>query len=197
MVLRLLPLAGQALDLSLRLTSDLRAAENVGEMLTAIEASRRIDEIALREITEPIMRIEFDNVSFRYSHDTPLVLDCFSTSFVRGKSYAVTGPSGAGKSSLVDLLLKFYTPQSGAIRVNGHDISEIATSSIRSRIVLAEQTTRLFYDTVLHNVAFGRAGARVEVEEALRVAGGVRTRAAELLHVSYRSFRHYADKYNL
>jgi ABC-type multidrug transport system fused ATPase/permease subunit len=171
MVLRLMPLASQALDLSLRLTSDLRAAENVGEMLAAIETSRRTQEISLSEITEPIVRIEFDNVSFRYSHDTPLVLDRFSVSFVQGRSYAVTGPSGVGKSSLVDLLLKFYTPQSGAIRVNGRDISEIATSSIRGRVVLAEQATRLFYDTVLHNVAFGRAGERAEVEEVLRVVG--------------------------
>ena len=171
MVLRLMPLASQALDLGLRLTSDLRAAENVGEMLAAIETSRRTNEIPLRGIDEPIVRIEFDNVSFRYSDDTPLVFDRFSASFVRGRSYAVAGPSGVGKSSLVDLLLKFYAPQSGAIRVNGHDISEMSTSSLRSRIALAEQATRLFYDTVLHNVAFGRPAERAKIEKVLRAVG--------------------------
>ena len=100
-----------------------------------------------------------------------MVLDNYSKTFEAGKSYAITGPSGVGKSSLVDLLLKFYTPQSGEIRINGMDIAPISSTWIRERVVLAEQTTRLFFDTVLRNVIFGRNAERQDALSALHTVG--------------------------
>ena len=171
MVLRLLPLAGQALDLVLKLTSDLRSAESVSDMLSAVENSMRAEAQLLYPSGRNITSVEFDQVTFRYSDDTPMVLDNYSKTFEAGKSYAITGPSGVGKSSLVDLLLKFYTPQSGEIRINGMDIAPISSTWIRERVVLAEQTTRLFFDTVLRNVIFGRNAERQDALSALHTVG--------------------------
>ena len=171
MVLRLLPLAGQALDLVLKLTSDLRAAENLSDMLSAVEESKYAEAKFAPPRDEAIKTITFDSVTFRYSDDTPLVLDKYSMTFEAGKSYAITGPSGVGKSSLIDLLLKFYSPQGGTIRVNGRDIAPLSSTWIREHVALAEQTTRLFFDTVIRNVIFGREASRDEAGSALRVVG--------------------------
>ena len=171
MVMRLMPLAGQVLEAMLRLTSDLRATSNISEMLRSIRDNRLPARDKLVELGGPVRRIEFDRVGFRYSDDTPLVLNQTSIVFEAGKSYAITGPSGSGKSSLVDLLLKFYEPQSGVIRINGRDISEIAAASVRRHIVLVEQSTRVFYDTVLENVRFGREASAQQVQAALRSVG--------------------------
>jgi ABC-type multidrug transport system fused ATPase/permease subunit len=131
MVLRLLPLATQTLDTAMRLASDLKAAENISEMLEAVKTAHIADANRLPPYKEPIRSIEFDKVTFRYSRDTPHVLQEFSTRFVAGKSYAISGPSGAGKSTIVDLLLKFYAPDGGIIRVNDRDIQSPSPEDLR------------------------------------------------------------------
>lgn len=171
MVMRLLPIAGQALEAMLRLASDLRATTNVSEMLEAITVADAGNSVEIDLPGAPIQKITFDNVSFRYSDDTPMVLEHYSTSFERGRSYAITGPSGSGKSSLVDLLLKFYEPQGGHIRIDGQDLSRFSSFSLRSRVVLVEQTTRVFYDTIAQNVRFGRDGTLAQVAHALESVG--------------------------
>jgi len=171
MVLRLLPLAGQTLDVAMRLTADLKAAENISEMLEVVKSAATLKASPLLNLEEPITHIAFDNVSFRYSEDTLPVLDRFSVAFEAGKSYAITGPSGSGKSSVVDLLLKFFQPQSGTILVNGRNVATLSDTSLRQRIVLAEQAVRIFYDTVQHNILFGRDGAPVDVLDALETVG--------------------------
>jgi ABC-type bacteriocin/lantibiotic exporter with double-glycine peptidase domain len=171
MVLRLLPVAGLALDGGLKLTSDLKAAENISEMLAAVQTHAENAHGPLPDLQESISKIDFVDVSFRFSSDAAPVLNHFSTSFRAGRSYAVTGPSGSGKSTLIDLLLKFYPPDSGVIRINGCDIAELSAASLRERMVLVEQTTRVFYDTVLQNVLLGRQGSAAQSEQALRLAG--------------------------
>jgi ABC-type bacteriocin/lantibiotic exporter with double-glycine peptidase domain len=171
MVLRVLPLAGQLLDFGMRLLSDLRAAENIGTMLAAVEASETRALLDPATLPPVIRSIEFDNVCFRYSPDTPPVLRHFCQTFQAGKSYAIVGPSGIGKSSMIDLLLKFYEPDAGTIRINAADAADLPSAWIRGHVVLAEQTTRLFYDTVLHNVTFGRKASRETVGEALKLVG--------------------------
>lgn len=173
MVLRVLPLAGQLLDYGMRLLADLKAAENVGLVLDAIQedTDRQQRTAHILPARATIERIDFDHVTFRYTDDTPLILNNFTYSFLAGRSYAIVGPSGIGKSSLIDLFLKFYAPSSGAIRINGIDISDLPSSWIRARVAFAEQTTRLFYDTVLRNVLFGREVDRDAGMAALRVVG--------------------------
>jgi ABC-type bacteriocin/lantibiotic exporter with double-glycine peptidase domain len=171
MVLRLLPLAGQTLDIAMRLTADLKAAENITEMLDVVKSAAARNASPLPDLHETITNIKFENVSFRYSPDTPQVLENFSMTFEAGKSYAITGPSGSGKSSLVDLLLKFFQPQSGAISINGRNIASISDLSLRRRILLSEQATRIFYDTVQHNVLFGRDAPPESASSALDMVG--------------------------
>ena len=71
----------------------------------------------------------------------------------------------------MDLLLKFYSPDGGAIRVNGHDIGKLSTDSLRRHMILAEQAVRIFYGTVLENVQFDDPAARERAESALQLVG--------------------------
>jgi ABC-type bacteriocin/lantibiotic exporter with double-glycine peptidase domain len=171
MVMRLLPLATQALDTAMRLIADLKAAENVSEMLEAVKAA----DIAERDepvmLKGPIKQIEFRNVCFRYDAALTPVLHHFSIILTAGKSYAISGPSGAGKSTIADLLLKFYQPQTGTILVNGTDIQTISHASLRRHIVLAEQTIRIFFDTIARNVQFGYDAPSREISDALDAVG--------------------------
>jgi ABC-type multidrug transport system fused ATPase/permease subunit len=171
MVLRLLPLAAQALDIIQRLASDLKVAETISELLRAVRSARSAEANPLPALSEPIRSIEFDHVSFRYGAATPKVLDKFRAQFAAGKSYAISGPSGAGKSTIVDLLLKFYAPQAGVIRVNGKDIQALSAESLRKRVMLAEQAVRIFYDTIEHNIQFGRNATSQDVLRSLDMVG--------------------------
>lgn len=170
MVLRLLPLTNQALDVAMRLAADLKAAESVSEMLEAVKSHDRTDGRGRKELSEPIRSIEFEHVSFRYDPSLPMVLEDFSAVFEAGKCYAICGPSGSGKSTIVDLLLKFYPAQEGTIRVNGQSIDGFSDMTLRRRIVLAEQTVRIFFDSIASNVRFGEDN-RPDVAEPLELVG--------------------------
>jgi ABC-type bacteriocin/lantibiotic exporter with double-glycine peptidase domain len=175
--LRLLPIASQGLENALRLASNLKAGQSIAEMLKAVETAEQHDSLARFPADEKVVSIEFDRVSFGYNTDACPVLSDFSCRFAKGRSYAVSGPSGVGKSSLVDLMLKFFAPSGGTIRVNGRNISQLSANSLRERIVLCEQVVRIFHGTILENVTFGhpvtkdeasRALSRVGLEDALR-----------------------------
>jgi ABC-type multidrug transport system fused ATPase/permease subunit len=167
---RLMPIASSGLDIAMRLTANLRAGRNIEEMLQAVDDSERAESLPTFPADERIERIEFDQLTFRYSPDTPPILRNFSHVMRAGTSYAITGASGAGKSSLVDLLLKFYSPDQGAIRVNGRDIAHLSTASLRQHVILAEQATRIFYGTVLENVRFD-TDAKDQAKDALQLVG--------------------------
>jgi ABC-type bacteriocin/lantibiotic exporter with double-glycine peptidase domain len=155
----------------MKLTSNLKAGRNVSDMLDAVSQSVKESPHPDFPKGEPVREITFDNVTFRYSEDTPPVLHNFARSLRMGRSYAITGPSGTGKSSLIDLLLKFYQPDAGSILVNGRNIENLSTTSLRSRMILAEQATRIFYGSVLENVRFDSEGSRQAAEQALHLVG--------------------------
>lgn len=171
MVLRLLPLVAQTLDLTQRLTADLKMGETIAELLAAVQLARVAETSALPALAAPIREIAFRDVVFRYSSETPLVLNGFNATFTAGKRYAISGPSGVGKSTIVDLLLKFYRPQAGHILVNGQAIDVFSDQSLRRRVVLAEQAVRIFYDTIEHNVQFGRTATSEDVARTLEMVG--------------------------
>jgi ABC-type multidrug transport system fused ATPase/permease subunit len=171
MVLRLLPLCGQTLDLAQRLIADLKVAETVAELLDAVAMARTAAKRPLPPLVESIRQIDFENVTFRYSAETPPVLNHFHCRFQAGRTYAIAGPSGSGKSTIVDLLLKFFHPDSGMVKINGKDITGLSGTSLRQRIVLAEQTTRVFYHTIRHNVLFGRDAPLAAVTNVLNMVG--------------------------
>ena len=168
---RLLPIASQGLENVLKLASNLKAGRNIADMLHAARSIECLSPLEDFPATEKITSIEFDRVTFRYADDTPKVLDGFSSHFQSGKSYALIGPSGVGKSSLIDLLLKFFTPQTGTIRINGQDISRLSENSIRRHILLSEQVVRIFFGTILENVQFGRSTSRAEAYKAFAMVG--------------------------
>src|SRR5207247_745146 len=106
-------------------------------------------------------RIEFDGVSFKYERNQT-VLDNFSLTINPGETIAIVGPSGAGKSTIVHLLLRFYEPDAGAIRIDGYPINALKLSYLRKNIGLVIQDPILFSGSVRDNIAYGKRGAGQE-----------------------------------
>ncbi len=98
--------------------------------------------------------IEFDSVSFGYNTSKHVVHD-ISLKVRHGETIALVGPNGCGKSTLMNLLPRFWDVDSGAIRIDGHDLREVRLGSIRSQIGMVLQETTLFNDTVANNIAYG------------------------------------------
>jgi subfamily B ATP-binding cassette protein MsbA len=114
--------------------------------------------------------IRYENVSLRYVRRREALAD-INLTIPRGTVCALVGPSGSGKTSIVNLLLRFYEPTRGRILIDGHDLREVATHSLRRLIGIVTQETILFADTVADNIAYGRPGAsRAEIVEAAKQA---------------------------
>ena len=119
---------------------------------------------------EILGRIEFDGVSFKYERNQT-VLDNFSLTINPGETIAIVGPSGAGKSTIVHLLLRFYEPDSGAIRIDGYPINMLKLSYLRKNIGLVIQDPILFSGSVRDNIAYGKPGAsQEEIIQAAKAA---------------------------
>lgn len=117
-------------------------------------------------------RIQIENLVFRYpSRPDILAINDFDLEVASGETLAIVGPSGAGKTTLFQLLLRFYDPESGSIKVDGVDISEAAPESVRARIGLVPQDTVIFGTTARENIGYGRPGANdQEIEQAAQAA---------------------------
>jgi ATP-binding cassette subfamily B protein len=114
--------------------------------------------------------IRFDNVSFSYDPERP-ILKGLSFEVPAGRTVAVVGPSGAGKSTISRLLYRFYDVTGGRIEIDGQDIRDVTQVSLRSAIGMVPQDTVLFNDTIRYNIRYGRWEASdAEVEEAARLA---------------------------
>jgi len=114
--------------------------------------------------------IQFENVSFAYP-GTSQVVDDVSFDVLPGQTVALVGPSGAGKSTIIKLLLRFFDPISGAIRLDNHDIRTLDRKSFLSQIALVPQETLLFGGTVRENILYGKLDAtKAELEEAAKKA---------------------------
>lgn len=116
--------------------------------------------------------IEFDRVSFRYPNAPEgFTLRDISLRVDAGQVIALVGPSGAGKSTLTNLLARFYDVTSGAVRIDGADVRDLAVASLRQQIGIVAQDTFLFNDTVANNIRYGNPNAGPEqVREAARNA---------------------------
>jgi subfamily B ATP-binding cassette protein MsbA len=113
--------------------------------------------------------IHFDNVSFDYG--SKIVLHDINLKVKPGQMIALVGPTGSGKTSLTNLLLRFYDPTAGAVRIGGVDLRDVALLDLRSQIAVVTQDIILFNDTIRNNIACGRPGAtEAEVEAAARHA---------------------------
>ncbi|MGQ9553451.1 MAG: ABC transporter ATP-binding protein [Anaerolineae bacterium] len=116
-------------------------------------------------------RVVFDNVSFSYSSDKP-VISHFSIEVQPGQTVAFVGATGAGKTSLIKLLARFYDVTDGAIRIDGYDIRDVTLESLRKQIGIVLQENFLFSGSVLDNIRYGRLDAtEEEVIEAAKAVG--------------------------
>lgn len=148
------------------LQSGVASAERVFELLDAEEESS--DDDYPRTVEDPHGRVRFEDVSFRYEEDQPLIED-LSLSVEPGQTVAIVGPTGAGKTTLVNLIMRFYELDAGRITVDDIDIAHMHRADLRSEIGMVLQDTWLFKGTIRDNIAYGRPDATDdEILEAAR-----------------------------
>ena len=121
-----------------------------------------------RELSRDIDSIQFKDVSLLYGDTT--ALNGISIDIKKGESIALVGDSGAGKSSFVNLLVRFYDPNSGQILINGQDNRDLTLYSLHHKIAFVTQRIYIFNDTIAHNVAYGEEVNEKRVIEALQKA---------------------------
>ncbi|WP_329958480.1 ABC transporter ATP-binding protein [Nocardioides okcheonensis] len=147
------------------LQSGVASAERVFELLDAPEESA---DATGRPAADAHGEVRFEDVSFSYDPERPLI-EGLSLVARPGSTVAIVGPTGAGKTTMVNLVMRFYDPQSGRITIDGVDITSIPRGVLRSRIGMVLQDTWLFAGTIRDNIAYGRPDATEEqVLEAAR-----------------------------
>jgi ABC-type multidrug transport system fused ATPase/permease subunit len=148
----------------------LAGAERVIELLD--QEPRVTDRPGAKRLGRARGAIELDRVSFAYpSADRPALREV-TLRVAPGGTLALVGPSGAGKSTLAKLLLRFYDPDSGGLRLDGHDLRDVTLASLRGNVSVLLQEALVLHGTVRENIAIGRPGATdAEIEAAARLAG--------------------------
>jgi ATP-binding cassette, subfamily B, bacterial len=155
-------------------------SETIGDLQRAAGAAERLAELHAepptileaptpKPLPKPVQgSVRFDEVSFRYpTRPESLALDRFDLSVAPGETVAIVGPSGAGKTTVFNLLLRFYDPQAGAIRLDGIDVRELSFSDLRGTIAIVPQEPVLFSASVADNIRFGQPQAS---DDAVRAA---------------------------
>lgn len=174
-VVVLVAYSGVAMDLSWNLLMSIRQAyvleSDAREMLDILDRPHGMaDAPGALPLRAGKGAVEFRNLSFGYGEGKEVFRN-LSLSVRPGEKVAFVGESGAGKSSLVRLLLRFFDPQSGAVLVDGQDVSKVTQESLRAAISYVPQESLLFHRSLADNIAYGRPGAaRAEIEEAGRLA---------------------------
>jgi len=175
------PLA-QVASMANLLQSGVASAERVFELLDAPEQELDREHPDLPQRARG--RIAFDDVSFSYDPERPLIehLDLIAEP---GQTVAIVGPTGAGKTTLVNLVMRFYELDGGRITLDGVDITDMSREQLRSQIGMVLQDTWLFKGTIRDNIAYGRPGA---TDDEIRAA-------AEATYVD-RFVQHLPDGYD-
>ncbi|MFM8879845.1 MAG: ABC transporter ATP-binding protein [Verrucomicrobiota bacterium] len=154
-----------------RLWGQLEQGRAAGERLFPILAtsSSVVEPAQPKAVRAQGSTVAFEGVGFAYG-ERP-ALDGFSLSIPAGSLVALVGEIGSGKTTVANLLLRFYDPQQGRIRIGGIDLREVSTSDLHDQIAVVGQDTMLFNDTIRANIRMGRPGATdVEIEAAARAA---------------------------
>lgn len=157
-------------------------ANIVGELQSTFSAAERVFRL-LDEEPEPADangaveldavegNVELDNVNFGYNKDVQIIKN-LSIKAPKGSLIAIVGPTGAGKTTIINLLMRFYDPQSGTIRLDSKPVEGIQRGSLRLAYSMVLQDTWLFSGTVADNISYGKAGASMEdVINACKSAG--------------------------
>ncbi|MBR2817434.1 MAG: ATP-binding cassette domain-containing protein [Reyranella sp.] len=157
---------------------DLQRASGAGERLAELRAEQpTIAEPATpKPLPQPVKgAVAFDEVSFRYpTRPDALALDRFDLSIAPGETVAIVGPSGAGKTTVFNLLLRFYDPEQGAVRLDGIDVRDLALHDLRRTLAIVPQEPVLFTSSVADNIRYGRPDASdAEVRAAAEAASAL------------------------
>jgi ATP-binding cassette subfamily B protein len=149
-----------------------RASVSLDEIFSILDVQEHLgDAPDAVEVTELRGDVEFDNVTFRYEQADRPLLDGVSLHVQPGQTIAIVGPSGSGKTTMMAMVMRFYDPVSGAIRIDGRDLRAVKQSSLRRHIGVVLQDPLLFNDSVRNNIAYGRPGATLaDVDAAARAA---------------------------
>lgn len=149
-------------------------AQVYGQLQTAIAGAERVFAVLSEEnedhawaelVKEENAAVAFKNVSFSYDSKKYVIKD-FSLTIPTGKKVALVGATGSGKTTVVNLLMRFYDIDSGAITINGQNIREVSRESLRQNVAIVLQDTVLFSDTVRNNLKYGNEAAADEKLEA-------------------------------
>ena len=133
----------------------LACADRVFEL---IEEEPESSDDTLPTLTDAEGKVTFNNVSFSYTPEKPLI-EGLNLDVTQGKRVAIVGPTGCGKTTLINLIMRFYDVNDGAIKVGGEDIRQVTRHSLRGNIGMVLQDTWLAEGTVKENIAFGRPDA--------------------------------------
>lgn len=145
------------------------AAERIIELLD--QRPQVTDPVTPRPLGRARGGIEFDDVTFRYPEVEAPALSGVSFEVAPGATLALVGASGAGKSTVAKLLLRFYDPDDGAVRLDGLDLRDLALTDLRENVAVVLQETLVFHGTVRENIAYGRPEAsEAEILAAARAA---------------------------
>ena len=150
---------GEVAGMMQMLQSGVASAERVFELLDAEEEPEDSAGTTTGKGTPGL--VEFDHVDFSYDPETPLIQD-LTLRVEPGQTAAIVGPTGAGKTTLVNLIMRFYDIDAGAIRLDGTDIRDFTRAQLRSRIGMVLQDAVLFKGTIMENIRYGRLDATDE-----------------------------------
>jgi ATP-binding cassette subfamily B protein len=162
-------------------------SETIGDLQRAAGAAERLAELGAeppaiveaanpKPLPKPVQgSVRFEEVSFRYpTRPDSLALDRFELSVAPGETVAIVGPSGAGKTTVFNLLLRFYDPETGTIRVDGVDIRDLGFADLRGALAIVPQEPVLFTTSVAENIRYGRPNAAdAEVRAAAEAASAL------------------------
>ncbi len=149
-----------------------KASVSLDEIFSILDIQEHLgdapDALEVRDVKGDV---SFENVKFRYEDLNRPILDGIDLEVKAGQTLAIVGPSGAGKTTMMALLMRFYDPQSGCIRLDGRDLRALKQRSLRRNIGTVLQDPVLFNDTIRNNIAYGRPEASLEeIEHAARAA---------------------------
>ncbi|MEG0307687.1 MAG: ABC transporter ATP-binding protein [Clostridium sp.] len=158
----------QVTQLSSAIQSAFAAVDRVFEILN--EEEQIEDNKDSVKLENPRGDVTFEHVKFGYSEDKTLIHD-LSAQVKSGQMVAIVGPTGAGKTTLINLLMRFYDIEGGAIKIDGVDTREMKREDLRSIFGMVLQDTWLYNGTIYDNIEYGRFGAtKAEIVEAAKIA---------------------------